>query len=268
VATIVGRLKHKLTQFILVLVIGYLFFQFGVPLLSLALTGVAAPVPSHLLWTIFMPILALVMLLFVSANEAAWSEFKAPLLALIVERERRQVVMLRRVMLVALPALAGLAAFSAVQPGVNPPAELRSVHPAPPASITFGGKTIDLQAATNPFRDANGNPDPAALAEGEAIYGQHCVFCHGDALRGDGLFAGALRPRPANFTDPGTIAQLQESYLFWRIATGGPGLPPEGKGWNSAMPAWKDELTEEQIWKVILYLYAATNQHPRAAGME
>lgn len=263
-----SALKHKLTQFILALALGYLFFQFGVPLLSRMLTGTAAPVPSHLMWTIYMPALALVMLLFVSSNEAAWNEFKAPLVTLVVERERRQVVTLRRAILIALPVLVGLATFLSLQSSVSPPAELRSVHPAPPASVTINGQTIDLQAAVNPFRDANGEPEAAALAEGKAIYGQHCVFCHGDALNGDGLFADALRPRPANFTDPGTIAQLQETYLFWRIAKGGPGLPPEGKGWNSAMPAWEDKLTEDEIWKVILYLYDATNQHSRQAGLE
>ncbi len=261
-------LKHKLAQFILVLAIGYLFFQFGVPALSTALTGIAAPVPAHLLWTIFMPILTLVMLLFVSANEAAWREFKAPLITLLAERERRPVVALRAIVLIALPALVGVLTFLLVQPSVSPPAELRSIHPAPPSSITLDGETIDLQTAANPFRDASGNPDPAALAEGKAIYGQRCVFCHGDSLNGDGLFADAIRPRPANFTDPGTIAQLQESFLFWRIAKGGPGLPPEGKGWNSAMPAWEGTLSEEEIWKVILYLYDATNQHPREAGLE
>jgi len=268
VPSLASTLKHKLTQFILVLVIGYLFFQFGLPALSLALTGTAAPVPTHLLWAIYMPILTLVMLLFISADEASWREFKAPLRTLLVERERRQVVVLRTVILVALPLLVGVVTYFLVQPSVSPPAELRSIHPAPPTSIIFDGKPIELQTAVNPFRDASGNADPAALAEGKAIYGQHCVFCHGDALNGDGLFADALRPRPANFTDPGTIAQLQESFLFWRIAEGGPGLPPEGKGWNSAMPAWEGTLSEEEIWQVILYLYDATNQRPREAGLE
>jgi mono/diheme cytochrome c family protein len=270
VSTIASRLKlkHKLTQFSLVLAIGFLFLRFGIPALSQLLTGVAAPVPSHLLWTIYMPALALVMLLFVSSNEAAWREFKAPIRTLLIEREQRQVVALRTVILIALPLLVGLVTFLSLQPSVSPPAELRSIHPAPPASITFDGTAIELQTTANPYRDASGNADAAALAEGKAIYGQHCVFCHGDALKGDGLFADALRPRPANFTDPGTIAQLQETYLFWRIAKGGPGLPPEGKGWNSAMPAWEGKLGEDQIWKVILYLYAATNQQPRTAGLE
>ena len=267
-STFASSLKHKLTQFTLVLVVGYLFFQFGIPLLSRALTGIAAPVPSHLLWTIYMPALALVMLLFVSASEASWREFTAPLRTLLVEREQGRVVALRRVILVALPILAGAVTFFQLQPGVNPPAELRSVHPAPPTSITFEGRTIDLQFAINPYRAENGEADASALAEGKTIYGQHCVFCHGDALKGDGLFADALRPRPANFSDPGTIAQLQETYLFWRIAKGGPGLPPEGKGWNSAMPAWEGTLSEEEIWQVIMYLYDATNQQPREAGLE
>ncbi|MCI0398750.1 MAG: cytochrome c [Chloroflexi bacterium] len=265
-AAINSSLKHKLAQFLLVLVLAYLFFRFGIPALALLLTGTPAPVPTHLLWAIYMPTMALVMLLFVSANEAAWREFKAPLRTLVVERERRGVVLLRQVILVALPLLAGLWAFFQVRPSADPPAELRSVHPAPPDSVTVDGEVINLRTAVNPFRGPDGLPDPEALAAGKAIYGRNCVYCHGDALDSDGLFASALRPRPADFTDPGTIAQLQESYLFWRIAQGGPGLPPEGKGWNSAMPAWEGTLSRDEIWQVILYLYDATGQHPRQAG--
>jgi len=259
-------LTHKLTIFVLVLVLAYLIFQFGVPALTGILTGRAAPVPAHLIWTIFMPIVLLAMLLYVSADEAAWNEFKSPLYTLIVERERRPIVLLRWVALAALPLLVGLAVYQQVKPQVTTPAELRSIHPAPPGSIQVDGQKIDLLAATNPFRDANGNPDPQALLAGKEIYGRHCVYCHGDALDGNGLFAAALRPLPANFTDPGTIAQLSESFLLWRIAEGGPGLPPEGKGWNSAMPAWEGTLSQDQMWQVILYLYDATGQQPRAIG--
>ena len=72
-----------------------------------------------------------------------------------------------------------------------------------------------------------------------------------------------INPPPANFLDPGTIAMLQEAYLFWRIAKGGPGLPRESTPWNSVMPAWEDRLTEEETWQVIMYLYEATGQQPR-----
>jgi hypothetical protein len=68
---------------------------------------------------------------------------------------------------------------------------------------------------------------------------------------------------PANFQDQGTIAQLSESFVFWRIAKGGVGLPAEGTPWNSAMPAWEDMLTAEEIWAVTLFLYEQTGWEPR-----
>jgi len=261
-----SALKHKLTQFILVLVLAYLFFQFAIPALSSVLIGTAAPVPAHLLWTIYMPMIALAMLLYVSANEEVWEEFKAPISTLFLDRERRAIVILRTILLVVIPLLAGWIAYLQVRPKITPPAELRSIHPAPPGNVTVDGQTINIQTAANPFRDANGKPDPEAMIAGKEVYGQYCVYCHGDALDGEGFFAHAVRPLPADFTDPGTIAQLGESFVFWRIATGGPGLPSEGKGWKSAMPAWEGTLTQDQIWQVTLYLYEATGQQPHEVG--
>jgi len=57
---------------------------------------------------------------------------------------------------------------------------------------------------------------------------------------------------------------LQEGYLFWRIATGGPGLPQESGPGNSSMPVWDQFLSEQEIWEVILFLYDYTQQRPRA----
>jgi hypothetical protein len=65
------------------------------------------------------------------------------------------------------------------------------------------------------------------------------------------------------FTGSGTIAQLTESFVFWRVAKGGPGLPREGTPWNSAMPAWEDILTANEIWSVIVFLYEQTGVTPR-----
>ncbi len=260
-------LKHKLTQFILVVLLAYLFFQFGIPALSLALTGTAAPVPAHLMWTIYMPAVVFVLLLFVSANEAAWHEFKAPLINLIVSRSFG-VILLRFVILVALPVLAGVITYFQLQTTVSPPAELRSIHPADPGTINVDGEQFVLQGLRNPLRGADGRVAQADLEAGHEIYIQNCVYCHGDALNGKGMFADGLRPRPANFTDPGTIAQLSESYVFWRVAKGGPGLPVEGKPWNSAMPAWEDELSVSEMWQVIAYLYEGTGYHPAERASE
>jgi mono/diheme cytochrome c family protein len=125
---------------------------------------------------------------------------------------------------------------------------------------------VQIQGLDNPFwKGPQETPDPELVKEGNEIYVTNCVFCHGDALHGDGLFAQGLNPVPADFTDAATITQLQQSYVFWRIAKGGRGLPVESAPWNSAMPAWEEDLTEEEIWKVIIYLYegAGPNINPR-----
>jgi mono/diheme cytochrome c family protein len=118
------------------------------------------------------------------------------------------------------------------------------------------------------FQDANPfAPDsPAsmqAVKEGGAIFFQNCHFCHGDNLNGRGMFAFAFNPIPANFTDSGTIAQLQETFVFWRVAKGGPGLPREGFPWASAMPPWEEHLQTDEIWKVIAFEYWHTGFYPR-----
>ena len=168
--------------------------------------------------------------------------------------------------LLAIPlAVGGLTAWGLL-PSNEVPATLRVIHPAPPGSIQFEGKPINLREAENPFRESKGK-DPEAFAEhveeGRRVYYQNCFQCHGDHLAGSGPFATAFNPRPANFQDVGTIAQLQESYLFWRIAKGGPGLPAESTPGRSAMPRWEGILSEAEIWSVILFLYEKTGHPPR-----
>ena len=119
----------------------------------------------------------------------------------------------------------------------------------------------------NPYRKFQ-KEDPekfkTLVKEGGDVYFKNCHYCHGDKLDGRGHYAQGFNPLPANFQDVGTIAQLQESYLFWRIATGGPGLPKEAAPWLSSMPVWQDFLTEDEIWKVILFLYDYTGHTPRS----
>ena len=69
--------------------------------------------------------------------------------------------------------------------------------------------------------------------------------------------------KPANFRSEDTIVTVIEAYAFWRVKEGGPALPSEGHPWRSAMPAWKDELTDEQIWKIIAAEYDIAGVEPR-----
>ncbi len=158
-------------------------------------------------------------------------------------------------------------AYGWVRPAGEAPVELRTVHPAPPATFRAYGRSYDMVKLENPVRATapkGGGAYRAAVDEGRALYYKNCLFCHGDMLDGRGHLGAAFNPRPANFQDVGTIAQLQESYLFWRIATGGPGLPREGAPWASAMPVWHEMLDEDEVWKIITFLYDFTGFEPRS----
>jgi mono/diheme cytochrome c family protein len=198
------------------------------------------------------------LLLYVSADERRWKEFKEPLLRVMVDPERR---FARAALLVAVPLFVGFIAFDRVRPRVQAPASLRSIHPAPPGQISFRGQPMTLTGLSNPLRAQGSLEDH--YAEGQRVYMQNCMPCHGDYLDGGGHYARAFSPAPLSFQDNGTIAQLTESFVFWRIAKGGPGLPREGAPWNSAMPAWEEILTEDEIWAVILFLYEQTGWQPR-----
>ncbi len=101
------------------------------------------------------------------------------------------------------------------------------------------------------------------IEEGRILYQKNCRPCHGTRADGRGPMAQGFRLKPVDFTDPGTIATLVESYPFWRIQTGGLRLPDAATPWDSTMPAWEDELSEEEIWKIIMAEYDIADKEPR-----
>ncbi len=194
----------------------------------------------------YMIITIIGVLLYFSYDDERWSEFKSPILNVL---RKPELSVVRWAYLILIPVLVGYATYGMVKPSVDAPVELRQVHPAPPASVKVYGNKYDLGTLENPLRtevleqmesDEEGAWEryDEVIAAGSEIYYQNCFYCHGDLLDGKGHYARGFNPQPANFQDVGTIAQLQESYLFWRITTGGPGLPKEGTPWNSAMPVW------------------------------
>lgn len=216
------------------------------------------PIPASVLM-IYMMLTGIAILVFVGADEQRFAHFVAPLAGVFHGRAPRIV---RAVVLAAIPLAAAGAAYVRVAPSFDAPVEPRVIHPEPPSSLSFHGKRIELAGLQNPLRTSGAELEKR-VAEGKHIYYQNCFFCHGDTLAGDGHFAQAFRPIPANFRDVGTISMLQESFVFWRVATGGPGLPKSATPWASAMPVWQDLLTEEEIWKAVLYIYAGSGSTPR-----
>jgi mono/diheme cytochrome c family protein len=250
--------RHPFWQAVLVLVLAWLLFEFGIGFIPPLLGMRSAPAPSSVVLQFFVTVLVGI-LLYVSADEQRWRLFKQPIRAAMVDPDRK---VIRTILLVAVPLLVGFVAFDSVRPRVQAPPSLRSIHPAPPTQITFRGQSMNLAETTNPLRSSGSLEEH--YEEGKRVYYQNCLPCHGDYPDGKGHYAHAFNPVPLSFQDNGTIAQLQESFVFWRIAKGGVGLPREGAPWNSAMPAWEDFLTAEEIWAVVLFLYEQTGWQPRA----
>lgn len=229
--------------------------------------GFVTPIPASV-FKIYILIAIGATALYVTADAERLRDFSRPLLAFATER--RFMIPLA-VLVLAVPALVAFSIYRGMTQPPVPPNFGRTVHPAPPDEIQVHGNDFNLILLDNPYRQLE-TSDPEAfaghLANGRRVYYQNCFYCHGDLMQGEGMFAHALNPIPTNFQDAGTISQLQESFLFWRIAKGGPGLPTEGGPWDSAMPAWEKFLNEEEIWDVILFLYDFTGTRPRARHEE
>lgn len=225
--------------------------------------GVNPPLPSSIVG-MFMGITTIVLLAFMSADSERFSSIRNSVTRFMVDKKYTVPLVAT---LIALPTLVAWNVYRDMSAEPQPPISTRTIHPVPPAEISFNGRKIDLVTTDNPVRALEESDQTAfrqRVENGRRLYYQNCVYCHGDNMAGDGLFAHGLNPIPANFQDPTTIAMLQESYLFWRVAKGAPGLPNESTPWLSAMPAWEKFMTEDEIWDVITFLYEYTGHRPRA----
>lgn len=89
---------------------------------------------------------------------------------------------------------------------------------------------------------------------GHVIDEQHCLRCHGEAGRGDGLEGEFLIVPPANLQSPGSRAKADWELLV--IISHGIAFSP--------MHAWRDRLTEEEMWDVIAYIRFIAPFNPAA----
>jgi len=223
--------------------------------------GFTAPIPSSVI-SIYMGIVSIALLAYVSSSQQRREDVSGPLVRFMTEK--RYTAFLAATV-VAIPALAAANVYVQMSAPIQPPLFSRTIHPASPPDITVHDKKIDLNAGEDPFWPLEkSNPEEFRkhVENGRQVYYRNCVFCHGDNLAGTGMFIHGLDPIPTNL--PETIPLLRDTYLFWRISKGGPGLPEEGGPWDTAMPAWEKFLKEEEIWDAILFLYDHSGTRPRA----
>lgn len=88
-----------------------------------------------------------------------------------------------------------------------------------------------------------------AIAEGGTLYQSHCQKCHGVMGLGNGDLAYSLKPSPALLAYMVQQPVAVDQYLLWSIAEG-------GKQFGTAMPGFKNQLSQEQIFQIVAYLRA------------
>lgn len=219
----------------------YIFLKFVMPLFT-------APLPVSLIM-LYLAITLAGIMIFMTLSGTSTDLFLGPIFRFISGEGQDGAMKTARLAVLALfPLLVGWQTYTSTAPSDLPPAENRTIHPAPPGEFT---------GLSNPIPNT-----PENVMTGKGLYAAYCSPCHG-LFDGKGPAARGFNPPPANFKDPTTIAMLQESYLFWRIKNGGVGLSVEGMPWKSAMPRWEFELKDEQIWKIIMGEYDGAGQKPR-----
>lgn len=252
--------RSRLLQLVVLTLLAYIIFK--APGLMLD-----KPIPSSAV-QMYMFFVVVTIILVMTATEDSAKRLFEPFKALANDPSpsmRR----IRAAVFIIIPLFVAYLMHLAMRPSTDPPVELRSIHPAPPAIMTAYGRTFDLSTLENPFRPVERQDRvrfKTLVSEGGDIYFKNCFFCHGAKLDGKGHFGRALNPGPLPFQGGDTIAQLQESYVFWRIVKGGQGLPREGGPAISSMPAWEGMLTEEEVWKAVLFIYDYTGNTPRSWG--
>lgn len=262
---------------IITMAVFFIIVKVGIPYISMWIIKRASPVPTPMaIMIIYMALLLIGTFLYITTHDEKMEEFSRPVNAFLKGGGNGLQQGARLLLLVLFPLLVGWVFYKQTAPTVSSPAGIRIGHP------TLPQKYVSL---SNPYREPSdeivkkyiadknlGNISPEEAKqklvvdytmEGRSLFQVNCRPCHGSKADGNGPMAWGFRLRPANFTDPGTIATVVEQYVFWRIREGGRGLPSAATPWDSAMPRWMDELTDDQIWKIIMGEYDTAGIVPR-----
>jgi mono/diheme cytochrome c family protein len=126
------------------------------------------------------------------------------------------------------------------------------------AGLVYVGATVVKTTAQQAPRNPNGwdlpaeadqekNPlagDAKAVADGKVLFEKNCKRCHGPGGKGDGPDADPDSQQDMDLTVAKRAARNPDGVVFYKV-------------WNGRkkpkMPAFKDELTKDQVWKIVSF---------------
>ena len=87
--------------------------------------------------------------------------------------------------------------------------------------------------------------DAKTLAIGKGVYKNKCQRCHGPGGLGDGADADPELAADMDLTNPKRADRNPDGVVYYKVVNGRK---------KPKMPAFKDELSEEQIWAVVAHV--------------
>ena len=110
------------------------------------------------------------------------------------------------------------------------------------AVLVFAGITALGYAGGPSLKDLNVSPPERDVLSGRVIYSTICIRCHGVDGKGDGQMK--FNPPVADLTSSAVQGKL-DARLFKSVHDGRQ---------NTGMGAWRESLTDDEIWDVLAYV--------------
>jgi thiosulfate dehydrogenase len=126
----------------------------------------------------------------------------------------------------------------------------------PPSSLEAAIASRAADASVARAASKISNPvaaDEANLVAGARLYREHCTLCHGDPAHPKATLNDSLNPPAPQFMDD--KADMPENENFFILQ--------HGIRWT-AMPGWKNVLTDQQLWQLVTFLSHMSDLPPTA----
>jgi mono/diheme cytochrome c family protein len=92
------------------------------------------------------------------------------------------------------------------------------------------------------------------IAAGRALFNKHCASCHGEDGKAKTEIAAAMKKKPTDLTAK-EMRGITDGEIYW-VTTNGIK--------KSGMPAFKSTVTDQERWRMTVYIKHLMGEHPHA----